>query len=56
MFLSNMLSGVVRAVAMAGVVVATLFAVGSAATATTTCLDSQLPVGHFCGDGHPWHN
>lgn len=56
MFFSNKLAGVVRAIAMTGVVVATMFAVGSAATAATTCVDAQLPAGHFCGDGHPWHN
>jgi hypothetical protein len=54
--LSNVFAKVVRAAAMMGVVVAAMFAVGSAATATTSCVDSQLPLGHYCGDGHPWHN
>jgi hypothetical protein len=56
MSLSRMLSKIGGTVAVMGVVFATLFGVGSAAAATTTCVASQLPAGCYCGDGHPWHN
>lgn len=57
MFMSRMLSKIGGAFAVTGVVVAALFSLGSAATATTTtCVDALLPAGHYCGDGHPWHN
>jgi hypothetical protein len=57
MFMSSLLSKIGGALAMIGIVVGTLFAVGTTATAsTTTCVDALLPPGHYCGDGHLWHN
>ncbi|HYQ67816.1 hypothetical protein [Actinophytocola sp.] len=57
MSMSSLLSKIGGALAMTGVVVATLFAMGATASAsTTTCVDALLPPGHYCADGHPWHN
>jgi hypothetical protein len=57
MFLTSMLSKIGGTLAVLGVVVTALFALDSSATATTTtCVDALLPAGHYCGDGHPWHN
>jgi hypothetical protein len=57
MSMSSLLSKIGGALAVTGFVLATLFAVGTTATAsTTTCVDALLPPGHYCADGHPWHN
>jgi hypothetical protein len=57
MSMSSLLSKIGGALAVTGFVLATLFSLGTTATAsTTTCVDALLPPGHYCGDGHPWHN
>ena len=54
MFMSKISSKVARAVTVMGVVVVSLFAVGSVASASNGCTDS--PAGGHCSQGHPWHN
>lgn len=52
MSLSSLLSTFGTAVVALCLAATTLLVTGP--TATADC--GPLPVGHYCGDGHPWHN
>lgn len=54
MFLSKIWFKVARVATVMGVVVVTLFAVGSVASASNGCTAS--PTGGHCSNGHPWNN